>query len=47
MVRKILRPVKQGKVSPKMARDAVQKVLHEKNSSKAEKTKRGSALTQG
>ena len=45
--RKVLRPAKQGKVSTKMAGEAVQKVLHDKNRSKAEKTKRGSALTQG
>ena len=35
-----------GKVNKKMARDAAKKVLYAKNSSKKEKVKRGSALTQ-
>lgn len=43
---KVLRPHKQGKVTPAMAKAAVKKVLYAKNSSKAEKTKRGSALSQ-
>ena len=43
---RVLKPHKRGKVNEKMARDAVLKVLHAKGSSKAVKTKRGSALTQ-